>query len=68
MAKKAAAMSIKLYEPHPLALLFPSIDDGEIDVEMATSIKQDGLQNKRLFYVPSVRQYLNTRLRAEASE
>jgi hypothetical protein len=40
---------MKLYEPHPLALMFPAMNDEAIDM-MADTIKTDGLQNPIVLY------------------
>ena len=44
---------MKLYKPHPLALMFPAMNDAAIDV-MADSIKTHGLQNPIVLYEDKV--------------
>ncbi len=44
---------MKLYEPHPLALIFPEMNDAAIDA-MAADIKAHGLQNPIVLYQDKV--------------
>ena len=45
--------TMKLYEPHPLALIFPEMNDAAIDA-MAADIKAHGLQNPIVLYQDKV--------------